>query len=149
MTKTNDTRRADHLYRAAAIMLAIYSLIELTDCITVVLMHFGVVPNYYPEIAFADINRLFTDRPLSLLPLFLFFTSNRIIAAIGLFKRRMWGFWMAIFVCASTIVVAPVLLPLTGSEMIIDGLIVFMLLLARFGARGLADSGETGTHPST
>ncbi len=144
MSDTQDTRRADRLYRAAAIMLAIYSLIELSDCITVVLMHFGLVGNYYPEIAFGDINRLFTDRPISLLPLFVFFTSNRIIAAIGLFRQRLWGFWMAIFVCASTIVVAPVLLPLTGGEMIIDGVIVFLLLLAYFGARGLPGS-ETAT----
>jgi hypothetical protein len=144
MSDTQTPRRADRLYRAVAISLAIYSLIELTDCITVVLMHFGLVGNYYPEMAFGEINALFTDRPIALLPLFLFFTSNRIIAMIGIMKRRMWGFWMAIFVCASTIVVAPVLLPLTGSEMIIDGLIVFLLLLARFGAQGLPGS-ETVT----
>ena len=139
MTETNNTSRANRLYRAIAIMLAIYSLIEVSDCITVVLMHFGVVGNYYPEMAFSEINHLFTDQPISLLPLFLFFTSNRIIAAIGLFRRRLWGFWMAIFVCAATIVVAPVLLPLTGGEMIIDGIIIFLLMLARFGTRGLAD----------
>jgi len=141
MSDTQTTRRSDHLYRAAATILAIYGLGELSDCIIVVLMHFGVVASFHPAFASAEINRLFTDRLISLLPLFLFFTANRIIAAIGLFRRRLWGFWMAIFVCASTIVVAPVLLPLTGGEMIVDGLIVFLLLLARFGARGLVDGG--------
>jgi uncharacterized membrane protein (DUF2068 family) len=137
MPDTQTTRRSDRLYRAAAIILAIYGVGEFGDCIVVVLMHFGVVPTYYPKFAFADVNSLFNTRLISLLPLFLFFASNRVIAAIGLFKRRMWGFWMAIFVCASTIVVAPFLLPLTGSEMILDGLIVFLLLLARLGSRGL------------
>lgn len=58
---------------------------------------------------------------------------------IGICKRRMWGLQMAIFVCVSTIIVSPVLLPLTGSEMIIDGAVIFLLLLARFGSRRLGE----------
>ncbi len=129
--------RAKKLYRAAAILLAIYTAIELSDCIAVALMHWGVIGNLYPPVIWPEFDTLFNQQPLMLLPVFLYFTSLRGLAALGLFRDRLWGFWTAILVCTTTILWVPFLMPIAGLEMLIDGAIIFLLLLARLGNRSL------------
>jgi hypothetical protein len=134
--------RAQKRYRAAAVLLAIYTAIEATDCIAVILIHLGVIGNPYPQVIWAEFDTLFNQQPLSLLPVFLYFTLLRGLSAVGLFRERMWGFWTAMLVCATTILWVPFLMPMSGLEMLIDGAILFLLLLARFGDQALTEKNK-------
>lgn len=128
------------LIRVVAVLLAIYTLIEVTDCVTLLLMHFGVVGNFYPRLAFAEFDVLLASQPLAMFPVFLFFTTMRGLSAWGLFRERVWGFWTTIIVCGVTILWIPFLMPaagLTTLEMPLDGLILFLLLKGRFGDQTL------------
>ena len=131
--------RTAKLYRAVVVLLTIYTTIEIMDCITLVLMHFGVVGNLYPQIIWAEFNALFNQQPLMLLPVFLYFTSLRGLSALGLFRKRVWGLWTAILVCVTTILWSPFLMPISGFELLINGAILFLLLLARFGNQSLIE----------
>jgi hypothetical protein len=131
--------RAQKLYRTAAVLLTIYTAIEATDCIAVVLMYLGVIGNLYPQVIWAEFDTLFNQQPLMLLPVFLYFTLLRGLSTLGLFRKRMWGFWTAILVCTTTILWVPFLMPISGFEMLMDGTILFLLLLARFGDQALTE----------
>jgi hypothetical protein len=137
--------RNRHLVRSAAVLLAIYTLIEIADCVTLLLMHFGVIGNFYPQLAFVEFDTMLTSHPLALFPVFLFFTMMRGLSAWGLFRERVWGFWTAIIVCIVTLLWIPFLMPaagLTALEMPLDGLILFLLLKGRFGDRTLQSEEE-------
>ena len=108
------------MIRSIAVILAIYSLIELSDCITLLLMSLGWMDNPYPAMVFTEFNDLINNHPLWMLPVFLYFTSLRFVSALGLFHQRMWCFWTTVLVCTSTILWAPFLMPLTGLEMLFD-----------------------------
>ena len=138
------TIRSKRLIRIIAVMLAIYSLIEVSDCITLLLMSLGWIGNPYPAMVFTEFNDLLNNHPLWMLPIFLYFTSLRFVSALGLFRQRMWGFWSTVLVCTSTILWAPFLMPLTGLEMLIDAAILFLLLLGYFG--GLSIFPPKGTN---
>ena len=125
--------RSRTLFRVVAISLSVYTLIEVIDCITILLMHFGLVNNPYPAMAFPEFNDLFTAHPIMLFPVFLYFTSLRFVSALGMFRQRMWAFWTTVLVCVTTILWVPFLMPLAGFEMLIDAAILFLLLLGRFG----------------
>lgn len=129
--------QSKRLFRIVAIMLAIYTLIEVSDCITLLLMNFGVINNPYPTMILPEFNNLIINHPLWLLPVFLYFTLLRLVSALGMFRQRMWGFWTTVLVCTSTILWAPFLMPLTGFEMLIDGAILFLLLLGYLGRRSI------------
>ncbi|MFL7871855.1 MAG: hypothetical protein AB8I58_23705 [Anaerolineales bacterium] len=128
------TKRNKRLIRIIAIVLMIYALIELSDCITLLLMSLGWIGNPYPAMAFTAFDDLLNNHPLWMLPVFLYFTSLRFVSALGLFRQRMWAFWTTVLVCTSTILWAPFLMPLTGLEMLMDGAILFLLLLSYFGS---------------
>jgi uncharacterized membrane protein (DUF2068 family) len=134
------TTPSQRLIRIVAVLLAIYAVIEVTDCITLLLMHFGVVGNFYPHMAFAEFDTLLASHPLALFPVFLFFAMMRGLSAWGLFRERVWGFWTTIIVCGATILWMPFLMPAAGLnalEMPLDGLILFLLLRGRFGNQTL------------
>ncbi len=129
--------RSKRLVRIVAVMLAIYAIIEMADCATVVLMHLGVIGNLYPHIAWPEFDELFSQQPIALLPVFLYFASLRGLSAWGLFRERVWGFWAAVLVCATTLLWIPFLMPLVGFEMLIDGTILILLFWARWGEAAL------------
>ncbi len=131
------------LYRGISGILAVYALIEIVDCLTVLLMQFGLVANPYPALSFSEFDELLKHQPILIFPIFLYFASLRLASAIGLFKGRMWAFWTTILVCVSTIVWVPFLMPYTGFEMLLDGAILFLLLLARFGNQYILPVNET------
>ena len=114
-------------------MQAVYALIEITDCLTAVLMTLGVVRNLYPVMLFAEIQTLFDEEPAWLIPLFLFYTSLRTFSAWGLWKNRLWGWWMALLVSAATLMMAPFLLRFTTVEMLLNGVLILLLLIGYFG----------------
>ena len=129
--------RSWRYYRIVAVIVATYAAIEIANSLTLVLMHFDVIGNLYPRIIWSEFNTLFNQQPLALLPLFLFFTSMRVVAALGLWRNREWGFWMTLLACITLIFWAPYGMPVAGLEMILNGAIIFLLLLARFGNQEL------------
>jgi uncharacterized membrane protein (DUF2068 family) len=130
------------LMRAVAILQSLYAMIEIADCIVAILMALSLVRNYYPKMLFQEMQILFDSQAGWLVPLFLFYTSLRITSAIGLWRNRMWGFWLAIFVSTATLIMAPLLLPFTTVEMLLNGVLVAMLLIGFFG-----DTPITVRHP--
>ncbi len=125
------------LYRWISGILTVYALIEIVDCLTVLLMQFGLLANPYPALSFQGFDELLKHQPILIFPVFLFFASLRLASAIGLFQGRMWAFWTTILVCVSTILWAPFLMPYTGFEMLLDGAILLLLLVARFGNQSI------------
>lgn len=121
------------IVRAVAIILALYALIEVGDCVMVCLMSLQLVANPYPAMLFSQMQTLFDSQPIWLVPLFLFFTSLRITSAFGLWRNRLWGFWLTLFVSLSTLIMSPFLLPFTAVEMLANGVIIMMLLIGYFG----------------
>lgn len=132
---TTNPRTGTHLrlLRAAAWMQAIYALIEITDCITAFLMALGILRNLYPAMLFAEIQTLFDEEPIWLIPLFLFYTILRAFSAWGLWNNRLWGWWTALIVSAATLMMAPFLLPFTAGEMLLNGVLLILLLIGYFG----------------
>jgi len=75
------------LIRAVAVLLTIYTFIEVTDCVTLLLMHFGVIGNLYPRLTFAEFDTLLVFQPLAMFPVFLFFTMPQ---ALVLHRRLVY-----------------------------------------------------------
>lgn len=125
------------MFRLIAVILAIYALIEISDCLALLLMHFGLLANPYPPLSFLEFNGLLNRNPILLFPVFLYFASLRLISTVGLFRQREWAFWTTVLVCVTTILWVPFLMPYTGFELLLDGAILFLLLLARFGNKPL------------
>lgn len=130
---TLQTSRSRKLLRTVAIILTIYALIEIVDCLTLLLMHFRLFENPYPAMAFLEFDAIFNQQPIMFFPVFLYFASLRLISAVGMFRERMWAFWTTVLVCVTTILWVPFLMPFAGFEMLLDAAILFLLLLARFG----------------
>jgi len=126
------------LIRAAAVMQAAYAAIEITDCIVALLMALGLLGNYYPKMLFQEMQALFDTQAAWLVPLFLFYTSLRLTSAIGLWRNRMWGFWLTLFVSVATLIMAPLFLPFTTVEMLLNGMLVVVLLIGFFGDMPIA-----------
>ena len=121
------------LIRIVAIILSVYALIEISDCITAALMSAGLVNNPYPAMAFSEMQSIFDNDPIWLVPLFLFYTGLRTASAIGLLRNRLWGFWTTIFVSVATLIMAPFLFPFTSAELLLNGIIILLLLIGYFG----------------
>jgi len=119
--------------RAAAVILFIYAMIEVVDCVTVVFMTAGLTSNPYPPMLFPEMQRMFDSQPAWLLAVFLFFTLLRFASAVGLWNSWMWGFWTTIIVTAATLIMAPFLLPLAAVEMLGNGILLLVLLMGFFG----------------
>ncbi|MCJ7433919.1 MAG: DUF2127 domain-containing protein [Anaerolineales bacterium] len=126
------------LIKVAAILQSIYALIEVVDCVTAGLMALGLAANPYPAMLFKEMQTLFDSQPVWLVPLFLFYTSLRATSAIGLWRNRMWGFWLTIFVSIATLIMAPLLLPFTAGEMLLNGILIILLLIGFFGDTPIA-----------
>lgn len=121
------------MIRAAAVLQSLYALAEISDCLVVLLMSLGLVANFHPKMLFQETQNLFDSQRVWLVPLFLFYTSLRVTSAIGLWRNRIWGFWLALFVSTATFIMAPLLLPYTAAEMLLNGILVAILLIGSFG----------------
>ena len=129
--------RPNRLIRWAAILLLIYGVIEMGDCLTVVAMQWGLVGNYYPDFVFSGLQHLMETQPIWFLPSFLFFAVLHLWSGVGLWRNLVWGWWMAIFVTGAVIIFVPFLLPMSGGDMLIAILLIGLLLIGRFGHRTL------------
>ena len=114
---------------AAAILLTIYALIETGDCLALVLMQLGWLPNLYPPVATAWVNDLLNNTPIFMLPLFFYFTFFRWMAAIGLLRNRHWDLWATVWVTVSTLIFTPPLMPFSSLDLLITIPIMALLLI--------------------
>jgi hypothetical protein len=68
-----------------------------------------------------------------LFPVFMFFAVGRFLAAVGVLRNRLWGFWLGIFISTITILSAIFFLPLGGIDMLLCLFVVVALLLGFLG----------------
>ena len=127
--------------KTAVFIQAIYALIEIVDCIFAILMTMGFISNFYPVMLMSEIQMMFDSDPVWLIPLFLFYTSLRAVSAVGLWRNRLWGFWLTIFVTSATLVMAPFLLPITTGEMLLNGILIMILFMGYFGNKPILTEG--------
>lgn len=125
----------NRMIRWAAGILLLYGAIEVLDSLTVIAMQLGLAPNVYPTFTLSEIQRLMDSQPIWFLPSFLFFTILHLLSGVGLWKNRLWGWWMALFVTGAVIVFTPFLLPISGGDMLAALILIPLLLIGAFGRR--------------
>jgi hypothetical protein len=129
--------RPNRYIRWAAILLLIYGIVETGDCLAVIAMQWGLVGNYYPDFVFPGLQHLMETQPIWFLPPFLFFTVLHLWSGIGLWRNRLWGWWMALIVTGTVLIFVPFLLPMSGGDMLAAILLIGLLLIGRFGRSSL------------
>jgi hypothetical protein len=130
-------RHQNRALYAAGILVLIYALIETGDCLALVLMQLGWLPNLYPPVATAWVNDLLNNTPIFMLPLFFYFTFFRWMAAVGLLRNRVWGLWTTIWVTASTLIFVPLLMPFSSVDLLCTVPIMALVMVGMAGSRPL------------
>ena len=123
---------------SAAICFLIYSIIEITDCISIVLISFNIIPNLYIDmnlVVLSDIVSILKTQPIVFFPFFLSFTLMRILSTIGIFRNRLWGFYVGIMSLILTMILTMIFIPFGFFEFFICTIILILLLLGYFGQR--------------
>ena len=128
-----------YLYISAFCML-FYAFIELSDCIAIVLISFGWLPNIYlvMNLTFPNIALLLENQPYAFIPFFFAFTLLRVVSTIGLFKNREWGFWIWIVGLVLTILLSILFLPFGSIELLLCAILLCMMLIGKFKDKKLA-----------
>ena len=118
-----------------AISLLIYAIIETTDCITLFMIISGVIPNFSTSLylSFPEMKEIFVSQPIYLIPMVLSFTLMRIISTVGLFKNRLWGFWIGILRLTMTMIWDILIIPIGFFELLGCVFISIVLLIGYFG----------------
>lgn len=70
------------------------------------------------------------------------FGSLRVVAAIGLLRNRLWGYWLGTINCLVTLVVMTFMLPAGIVDGLLSGAALFFLLLARYGETPIHRDGQ-------
>ena len=125
--RTYKIKENKYLFIASLLML-LYSLLEIADCIAIILIVFNIIPNLYIELSIPIIQQLLENQLLSLAPFFWGFTIMRIISTIGLFKNLLWGFWIGLVSLLITMILTILFLPYGGFELL-GCAIIFILLV--------------------
>ena len=118
-----------------AISLLIYAIIETTDCITLFMIITGVVPNFSTSLylAFPEMKQIFVSQLIYLIPMVLSFTLMRIVSTLGLFKNRIWGFWIGMLSLTMTMIWDMLIIPIGFFELLGCVFISIVLLIGYFG----------------
>ncbi len=122
------------LYAASLSMLC-YSILEMSDCIIVLLMTLNLVPNFYLIFEFnvPMIQQLLETQPLTLAPIFWAFTLMRVVSTIGLFKNRLWGLYIGLISLILTMILTVLLfLPVGGFELLGCTIILILLIVGYY-----------------
>jgi hypothetical protein len=129
----NFLRRNKYLYLGAIILL-VYAIIEIFDCLTLILICLSIIPNFSINLdfVFPEIKQLFVFTPINLVPMVLSFTFMRIISTIGLFKNRLWGFWIAILSLTTTMIWDILIIPIGFYELLGCTIISILLIIGYF-----------------
>jgi hypothetical protein len=122
-----------------AISLSIYAIIETIDCITLFMIILGIVPNFSTSLylAFPEMKEIFVSQPIYLIPMVLSFTLMRIVSTSGLFKNRLWGFWIGILSLTMTMIWDILIIPIGFFELLGCVFISMALLIGYFGDASL------------
>ena len=135
-----EIKKNNYLY-ATSIIFLIYSIMECLDCILLPLIIFNIIPNAYTSIellfSVPEIQQLFQSQPIFILPFFWGFTSWRIITTIGLFKNKLWGFWLGIMSLIVTIILDMWFLPICTFEIFACIIILMLLTIGYCGEKPL------------
>ncbi len=127
-----------------AIAQLIYGIIETTDTITILLISAGLVPNLY--IGLIDSNQtiaiILDNTPILLFPIFLFFTTLRLISGYWILRNKVKGIWLTLFLTGITLIAAFYLLPLGVLDIGFCIPIVYLLFTGYFGDRRILESQE-------
>ena len=124
---THKIKENKYLY-VAAISMLLYSILETSDSVAIVLIAFNIIPNLYLEWGVPMIQQLMESQPLSLAPIFWAFTLMRIVSAIGLMKNLLWGFWIGMGSILITMILTVLFLPIGAFELL-GCAIIFILLV--------------------
>ena len=116
---------------AASISMLIYSILEITDSIVIILMAVNLIPNLSLVLEFyvPIIQQLLESQPLTLAPIFWAFTLMRVISTIGLFKNLLWGFWIGIISLTISMIIAIIFLPFGALELLACSVILILLIV--------------------
>ncbi len=135
MADDKNIKQNKYLYSAAIIFL-IYSILECLDSITLPLIILNVIPNTYLSMGLfliPEIQQILQNQAIYMLPFFWGFTCWRIVSTIGLFKNKMWGFWLGISSLFITIILDMWFLPIGGFEIFACIIILMFLNIGYFG----------------
>ena len=132
MEKTSNTSKIKenkYLY-VASIGMLLYSFIEISDSIAIMLIALHFIPNLYLtfNLSIPFMQQLIETQPLSFAPFFWAFTTMRIVSTIGLFKNLSWGFWIGMGSILITMILTILFLPIGAFELLACA-ILFMLLV--------------------
>ena len=133
----NPTIKSNRKLLAAGWIELIYGAGECGDTLFLFILQAHLVSIRYPTMNFSEINNLLINHPLYLAPVFAFFALGRLMAAIGLLRNRLWGFWLSIFISSASVVWAVFFLPLGGLDMLLCLAIVLLLLVGRFNQQSI------------
>jgi len=131
LKNTHKIKENKYLY-VAAISMLLYSLLEISDSVAIVLIVFNIIPNIYIEWGVPIIQQLMETQPLSLAPIFWAFTIMRTVSAIGLMKNLLWGFWIGISSLLLTMILTILFLPIGAFELFGCALIFILLVMGYF-----------------
>ena len=136
MIRNSEIRQNKYLY-FTAICLLIYAILELGDCIAMTLISLHWIPNPDMGFVFEEIETLMQLKPYVFIPFFIAFTSMRFISALGLFKNREWGYWIALFSTLLTMILTVLFLPIGSYELFMCSILLCTLLIGKFGKSNL------------
>ena len=94
-----DKKIRDNRYLlSAGISFLIYTIIEVTDCIFLLLIVLKLAPNLYLNIGIIIpvTLQILTNQPIFFLPFFGSFTLMRIMSTIGILRNFLWGFYIGV-----------------------------------------------------
>ncbi|MHA1998734.1 MAG: hypothetical protein ACTSU9_11480 [Promethearchaeota archaeon] len=123
-------RKNKYLYSATLLFL-MYSIAECLDTVSLLFVVCYIIPNPFTTaglISIPEVQDIFANQLITMVPFFLGFTVWRTAATIGMFKNRQWGFWLAIGSLLITIILDMWLLPMGAFEIL--GCIIFLIVLA-------------------
>ena len=134
MIRNSEIKKNKYLF-FTAICLFIYSILEIGDCIAIILISLNWLQ--YPDMGFVfeEIGTLMHDKPYVFIPFFVAFTSMRLIAAIGLFKNREWGYWIALWCLILTMILTVLFLPIGSYELFFCAILLCTLIIGRYSNR--------------
>jgi hypothetical protein len=121
------------LYWGGLVQLA-YGLIEIPDCIAIVLIAAGFLPNLYLSefSGFSGVYAMMENMPIVFVPIFWFFMSLRLLSAYWVLTNKAKGVWLALLVSGITVIAAFFLLPFGAGDLIGVWPVIVLLLNGYF-----------------
>ena len=119
----------------ATIMFLVYTILESIDCVVLSLMILKIIPNVNLNGLFINpiIQLILQNYTIFMLPFFLGFASWRMISTIGLYRNRLWGFWLGTGSLFVTIILDMWFLPIGAFEILSCIFILICLMIGYFG----------------